>query len=681
MPGLAPPGSPGAIVPDATLAGLYDAELTRVQTSATRAYDALLKVLPENLAYSTNPAAPVLVHARAAVLAGRQALDKWKATAGINGPLGKQLADLDRLYVARIKGMTDGEPAPRYEVALALYDAADACLPRAAATQPAPAFTTIAATLRKAGDEIGQAHTGIEKVRSRVAADDRLAQSADAAYFALTAALYADRYYTITAALAHAPATAEAWADFVTAHVAAPIKRPEVPLLASDPAFPALYNPQVAGALADDVAQIDAATQKGEILDKDAVAAAFARIHPGLDAYLAKYVNYWINYGARDTLDEFRFAAKDWKDFAGKLELTKDTAINAALADLGAKIQFALNQVKAISPAAAGADIQSAIDALDRPALRDDVRDVLGNWKDLGADAKAARRNILGRTPSRFRDDYMVGNTKPTDGFVARYWQAFTVEALRILASDGQAEVRAGLDDLTTKYNHFPLAPLGDGKQTLSEADLQNARAALQKIVGNFESVAAAPGQEALGQGASTHDKDIDNQIDRLRGVNLLVGKEQYLERCKAVLRALPESPKTALCTVSIVREKLKADNSASDPYPYMDILSGNKSLGTANLRSMEPDKIDKIEFPGPALTFAFRKTQDPTVDQKLVIDGPWSPVRLLHEFSAKRDARDPHKWTLEVPVKDATGKTWSVWLQLEFEQVFPELSDWPGAK
>ena len=671
----------GNIPAEATLSKLYTDELTRVQNNARRTYDALLKVMPEALAKSTESTAQILTSARSSVLAASDNLDKWKATASIDGPLGKQLDNIDHLYVNRIKGMTDGDPAPRYEVALAIYAAADARLPRDAATQPAPAFGSIATTLRKVGDDIGSVRTGIEKVSGRVTPEDRLAQAAGVGNFALDTALYAQRYYTINTALARTPASAEAWGDFVTAHAAGKFARPEVPLLAVDPVFPAMYDPTVAGSLADDVAQIDAATAKGEVLEKDAIVAKFAADRHTLDSYLAKYVNYWVNYGARDNLDEFHFAGKDWKDFAGRLELTKDSAISAGLADLGAKIQLALDRVKSVAPAAASADIKSAIDALDRAALRDDVRNVLGHWKDLGSDARAARRNILGRTPSRFRDDFMVGNTKPTDGYVARFWQAFTVEALRILASDGQAEVRAGLDDLTTKYNHFPLAPLGDGKQVLSEADLKDARAAFQRIVGNFDIVAAAPGQEALGQGASTHDKDIDNQIERLRGINLLVGKEQYIERCKAVLKALPESPKTALCAISIVREKLKADNSASDPYPYMDILAGNKSVGTANLRSMEAEKIDKVEFPGPAISFAFRKTQDAKVDQTLVVDGPWSPIRLLHQFAAKRDARDAHKWTLEMPVKDAAGKTWSVWLQLEFEQDFPELSDWPATK
>ena len=181
-------------------------------------------------------------------------LETSKKTASISGDLGKQLGTLNTLYVARLKGINN-QPAPRFEIALSIYNAADKCLPRTASPPTAPAFSSIALTLGKASDDAGKVTAGIDKVAALVTPEDRLLKTAATGHFALEVALRADRYFAISSALASAPASPEAWSDFVASRSTGKFKRPDVPLVAADPVFPARFDPDVAGAIADDIAQ------------------------------------------------------------------------------------------------------------------------------------------------------------------------------------------------------------------------------------------------------------------------------------------------------------------------------------------------------------------------------------------------------------------------------------------
>ena len=56
-----------------------------------------------------------------------------------------------------------------------------------------------------------------------------------------------------------------------------------------------------------------------------------------------------------------------------------------------------------------------------------------------------------------------------------------------------------------------------------------------------------------------------------------------------------------------------------------------------------------------------------------------WGSVMSVNK--AQRDAQNPKAWDVQVPVKDPDdGKTYAVWLHLEFELPLPALADWPKA-
>ncbi len=98
---------------------------------------------------------------------------------------------------------------------------------------------------------------------------------------------------------------------------------------------------------------------------------------------------------------------------------------------------------------------------------REECKQALASWTNLGIDPKQVRRAILALEANNFRENFTVLSAKANESYAARYWQNLPVSALRSLVADGRAEIDAGLAELA-KYQRFPLAPPGDKKDDLT---------------------------------------------------------------------------------------------------------------------------------------------------------------------------------------------------------------------
>ena len=192
---------------------------------------------------------------------------------------------------------------------------------------------------------------------------------------------------------------------------------------------------------------------------------------------------------------------------------------------------------------------------------------VFTNWFNFGNDPIQIRRAILAMPASDFREGYTVVTAKANDGYVNHYWQGFPVVALSALVVDGRKEIESGLVELA-KYQRFPLANPGDKKDDLSMQEILAARTALEKIRG-ARTTATAPlpaggvGQPAkpIGQGGITQNKDVDAQLELLRGTNLLRDKQDYFDKLDRFFVALPADNKPLSVSFTVNKEKIKDEN------------------------------------------------------------------------------------------------------------------------
>ncbi len=213
-----------------------------------------------------------------------------------------------------------------------------------------------------------------------------------------------------------------------------------------------------------------------------------------------------------------------------------------------------------------------------------------------------------------------------------------------------------------------------------------DARTALQRIRGAAATSAPAapagpvvsPGAKPIGQGGITTIKAVDEELDVLRGTNILRDKQAYYDQLDKFFAALPVDNKPFAATLSVNKEKLKDDNSVSFRYSYLVISQNGKVLRESALTSSATDLPPSVDFPGGDLTLQFRETPTGPVVQTESFNGPWAVFRLIKHPNVKSISRDGNKWTLEYVVTDPAKKAYSLWLVLEFKQPVPDLKDWP---
>jgi hypothetical protein len=660
-----------------TLKNLYTDQIARISKNARDAYTMLMKLTPETVAVADSAksdTASVLVADRQKLTAAITDLDNWKSGPAAEATLA-EITALDNAYLATAKG-TDDAQHRRFEVQAQLYELADAFLVKKPPVADATSVTPLSDTLNKIDSDVSTADGTVDKLLVQAVTGDRLEQAGKLADFTIDVGTRAQRYFLIKNAIDSMPSDPEKWADYITARSAnvppEHLARPPVPLIAfPDKTFPVKFAPDTVGAVTDVLNAVNRLANDpngAKVLEAGNITALAASKRDNFSGYLALYVQYW----KKDVFSEMHFAANHWSELSPALLNLRERTVRSSLEEYGNKAQEALKKVGANGDAS---DLATATILGQKKVFQDACSDVISHWSDFGDSYRQCRRAILAMEPRKFLDTYTVGESGGDDGYVAQYWENFTIECVHVLANDSRKDILGGLQELA-KYERFPLAAAGDPKDDLSATDLVAARAALDKVVGSANTDATS-GAKSIGAGTLTRDKDLDEQLDALRGTSLLHDKLEYLANLQRFMIALPPDAKPLTVSVSVIRDKLKDDDSIAIKYAYMFFMQGGKDLHEASFSGNAVDKAD-IEYAGADFALQFKDLPQGPIIQTETFNGPWSPFRLLLSPNVKSATREGTKWTVDYLVTDANKKVWSLWLQLDFKNEVPDLKDWP---
>ena len=589
----------------ATLRQLYTDEIERVATESENVYNTLLKLTPDPAAADPGKADNLpLASSRQALNDALKELDGWKTTAVARAD---DFGALDTAYLASIKGVDDNAHH-RFEVQAQLYELADRMLVKDnAATQPA-AVANMPSALAALDNDVAAANDKVSLVARPAIGFDRLDLAEKTASFTVDVGARRRRYDLVNAILAPMPGNdTDKWLEYVAKRAAdfpsANLLRPNVPLVTfPEKTFPARFSPDAVGYISDCLKAINDMAKDSttvRVLESRTVIDAAHSRQESFNAYLALYLRYWKEECFTDVDG---FTLKTWADFSSAIASLRERTARSGLEDYGQKAQDALNKVGHPDDASA---IQSAVAIGQKKDFQGSCTDMISAWRNLGDDYHQCRSELLAMEPGKFMDTFSVdaGND---DGFVSRYWEHFTVEAIRVIANDAQKDIAGGLIELA-KYEKFPLAPAGKPEDDLKPQDLAAARAALDRVAGS--TAAPAGGAKSIGLGTPTKNKDIDTQFDALRGSNLLRGKLEYIAALQRFFAALPTDPAQPLTvSLAVVKDHLKDDNSVSQKYHDMPIVQGSNTLSQAYLQGMDPDKKADVTYPAADVVVEFKE-------------------------------------------------------------------------
>jgi hypothetical protein len=206
---------------------------------------------------------------------------------------------------------------------------------------------------------------------------------------------------------------------------------------------------------------------------------------------------------------------------------------------------------------------------------------------------------------------------------------------------------------------------------------------ALERIRGAVPGLAAAKtdGAKTIAQGANTRDKEVDNQLEVLRGTALLQSQGAYLDNLTKMFNALPSGPQPMTVTLTVLKDKMKESDSIALKYTYMQISQGNKELREAFLAGANVVDQADLQYAGDDVVLQFRDTPKGPIRQTVTFPGPWAPFRILKDPQVKSVTRDGTKWTVQLAITPSGSTTaYPLWIGLEFKAEVPDLKNWPVA-
>ncbi|MFH0879230.1 MAG: type VI secretion protein IcmF/TssM N-terminal domain-containing protein [Lentisphaerota bacterium] len=472
------------------------------------------------------------------------------------------------------------------------------------------------------------------------------------------------------------------------------IERPEIPLTATKKGFfDAKYHPVAAASFLADWKLM------GRILNDKAIAdagrAELLRMYQGrqrtLDDYGKRFVSYWDLALGEDV--QVRDAA--WWPFRVALAEKNAGQVNAALRQLCSNIDAAFS---------AAGEMSGLIGSEALSFLRDKARQgeawlvpngqgdqgevAWKNWNSLSRESLAARDALLSLKPDAFLSAYYAEGIKGRTGPEGVFWSSFTLGLLRSLAGQVQIDVQSSVQQFQ-RYVKFPLDQLRQESPDLSSGEVCKAG----EMFGRIKPGGGTTGGNILRDGATTGDKALDQQLQALREVGLPAALENWLTQIQPVLAALPNiAGQTLSCRIWLLNEGeqkrlteelggLLERDSIVSIWRIVSLQQGSSAANRSKTLLRDNQLLGTVRYPGEKMDFTFFKyPSDSAPDWVLSFAGPWAPLRMLHEYGAKRDAADPRKWNVGVRTTDrAGGRSRTFWVQMEFDRVLPELKEWPA--
>jgi hypothetical protein len=693
------------------LTDLLKEEITRIQNEARAAHQKLIEQLPPPQTSSSTELADV----RRALTDGLASVDGMSAD---TKALTENFTDVETYYLSKEKKFGDKR---RYAIHFdAVYQKVGERL-----TAPAPAGDSL--SLSNTGEELGKITKADEALLGDIRAlpsgfgtnPDRVKQAATSAEaFVLNHGSYL-RHNVIKAVLANAPSSADQVAQKIGAMVAATKgdfprrSHPIIPFtLYSQPGdFDDSYNGPAASAYLSGWSAISAllsAKSEIKVLEPQSLATTYQKLQPNFTDYADKYLGYWRSKVPNEWL---AVNVENWSDvFLPKNRIV----VFQIMDDLQGIAKAAREALTMLRPSVTAEQQKPFDDAIkffpEAPgaALRDTAQSVVLQWNAVPAEADAARRAVLAKTPSEFMNKYLI--EAPADNLYVKYWSDLPMGYLRALAKKSQENANNAIKTVRA-FCRFPLCRPVKGTVPLTPAEVQTARDLLDQIV----YVTAGNGgiQTAIGEGGRAGVDRLDQEFAKLRGVELSKTEQTLFKGMREVADCLPNAAKPmAECTISTLEKQAFSDRlsetskeGAYSQWKRIAVcriekdaagkevavpLNGDEVL-TLDDKAVELGKIHypasatttpKARFdlrlkPNPANNWTSDAWSHPIQTGEADDGGDWGPLELIFTDNAKRIPLDNKKfaWHCQFIID---GK--AVWIKVEFDKPFPDRNDWPAA-
>ena len=401
---------------------------------------------------------------------------------------------------------------------------------------------------------------------------------------------------------------------------------------------------------------------------------------------------------------ELHQEAQTWKPALAKLTNADVPALNRTLDEFCAEVDkraaaWAEALPETLNPGAIEAlraQTQAGMTDLNKFNVGTRVRNVLKAWdsKFIG-DAIEDRARLLGHSVEDLTEQLLVRKTEADQGFFNQFWHNAvlrTVESLKVEAVNARVKEKPFFG----KFKAFPLAPPQEGVADLTADQFLSAQESFKR----FRTYEDSEEPMSLADGQTADVPDLNEQIAELRTLGLQ--KFEWERQVFTLLDVLPQNAERRVQAgleiphVEAQKDLLRRNglgNLANDSFlgawKYLAIGAvGGNNLNTAKwslyvFEDSEPsDKAPaKIPFPNADLELRFYANPgDVKPDRKILMKGPWGPLRMLHENEGVRDPDDATRWQIRLREKDNLGNERNLWLEYKFDtEKFPHIEEWPG--
>lgn|GEM_PF-835227 len=431
----------------------------------------------------------------------------------------------------------------------------------------------------------------------------------------------------------------------------APLRQPRIRMTnMGGGAFDLKYHPEGAGnALKGWNALLEELQKETvETLELERLRRQRQDVYNAYEGYAKDYADYWTKRVV-PKIDSF----DSWEAFLQVINRQEAdaAALNGGLERFGKIMLKALNALKPHMPARSFEEefgqLDESLSNLESQVFLRKCETICNNWRDLSDGASKARVKLLAEPLGEYwLSEGLDG------GYVGDVWRNVASEGIRVMVRDYEKDVVDAIQKTRAGFNKVPLNRLV--KDELTVAALADAR----RLVDN------------VGQCDPAQFK-IRSEDPRIVLVKAASDECTTISKLKGVLDALPPKGRKFTCRISVANAK-----DISTQWRAMEVWQNGKRVG-ARIFFPGTGKSCQVEYPGDLVFKLFRHPTDDKPDKQKDVEGLWAPVRLLFEGKRMENGK---QWKITLPWTDDKGNTHTGEFQLEFEKVFPELTDWPFA-
>ncbi len=505
-------------------------------------------------------------------------------------------------------------------------------------------------------------------------------------------------------------------AEDVAAHVAAraaayqPLVQPELPLTSmTGGQFEPRYHPDATLAMLGEWADAGMVLQdkKVEVLRRDALVALWQRWGIACGAFLTNdYFRYW----SQTVPAALESHGETWAGFRKTWGETQrvEVRIFMQLAEVGKVMAKAFSpDIERFLPTATRARFTRAREAalqgvqqLESSNYQSQCKVVRTNWCSLSDDPFEARNVLIGLPRDKIFDEYIPFIYTTPAQFADKYWTDLTHEALRlIIAGAGRTGLEA-IGVLANDYSRFPLDVPKAGVASLDREAVNKARALVEKLVATGRQRGVKDERERK---PDPNRREVERLLDELETLKMPAGAWAWVQKLKAVLDGLPAGEKALRCELWLLAKDPPRPG-VGDRWAHIRCQQGKNEIGKGPSAPGQDYKLCEAWYPGEPLELRFwqhprDEIQGLPPDRAVIVEGPWSAVRLLHpgqvtdkqfkrwqfvhkwqvmDVDARREAPDPKVRDILITIEDDQRIRRQLRLRLKLEKGLPNTDQWP---